>query len=420
MDVVDEQVRKDILNARGNIVVSASAGSGKTTIMIKKIIKKLEEVSDHRTVAAITFTIKATEEIKKKLKQQRSNDKNVIVMTNDSFIEYEIIRPFLLDVFDENFSKDFVISYEANVKFNSFDEGLLTLKKFNKLGTYSNSTKKNFKFELAKKILIESKAAQEYLKSKYVMIFLDEYQDSDMDMHNLFMYIKNNLLINLFIVGDSKQAIYLWRGAQKNIFSKLEDEGMNKFELVTNFRSHFEIVNYANLIHNKSQFIDYYPNTVTHTVLCKTNDHINSIIKLCESGTIDKNKEITIIININNHAKIIANKLNEQGFDFIFIPKTPLDDGSENSTILKAIACYLLDENYSIYDIAEVLRIEQSKTYLDKIAKLFDPLKKVIPLLNSQSKNDIYDTFIQFIDRFNTDLGATINNEEKNIIRKYY
>ena len=39
MEIVDEQVRKDILGASGNIIVSASAGSGKTTIMVNKILK---------------------------------------------------------------------------------------------------------------------------------------------------------------------------------------------------------------------------------------------------------------------------------------------------------------------------------------------------------------------------------------------
>lgn len=58
MEIVDEQVRKDILAASGNIIVSASAGSGKTTIMVNKILKKMSEISDHKTVAAITFTVK--------------------------------------------------------------------------------------------------------------------------------------------------------------------------------------------------------------------------------------------------------------------------------------------------------------------------------------------------------------------------
>ena len=50
------------------------------------------------------------------------------------------------------------------------------------------------------------------MKAKYYRIYIDEYQDSDRDMHNLFMYICKKLEIPLFIVGDLKQSIYGWRG----------------------------------------------------------------------------------------------------------------------------------------------------------------------------------------------------------------
>ena len=81
--------------------------------------------------------------------------------------------------------------------------------------------KNNFKFELALFILKNSKACKEYLKYKYKMIFIDEYQDSDSMMHELFMYLNSELGIDIFIVGDVKQAIYLWRGAKEDIFDKI-------------------------------------------------------------------------------------------------------------------------------------------------------------------------------------------------------
>ena len=100
------------------------------------------------------------------------------------------------------------------------------------------------------------------------MLFLDEFQDSDTDMYNFFMYLKNELEIDLFIVGDEKQAIYLWRGAQRNIFRLLEDENIQSFELITNFRSHPEIVNYANLMHNNAQFnVEYIGGGAAHCSL---------------------------------------------------------------------------------------------------------------------------------------------------------
>lgn len=414
MEIVDAQVRKDILNMRGSLVISASAGSGKTTIMIKKILEMMPYITDHRIIAAITFTVKATEEIKRKFIESGEN-KNIVVMTNDSFIEFEIIRPFIKDAFKEGYRNDFLISYDNSSKFNSFEEGMKFLESNNKLGLYRNV--RNFKFELAKKILENSQAAREYFKYKYIMLFLDEYQDSDLDMHNLFMYIKNELNIDLFIVGDGKQAIYLWRGAQRNIFNTLEhEEGITMFELVTNFRSHPEIVNYANLMHNVSQFNSTYDEKVENVIHCRTLDHIQSINALCDLEVIDRKKSIAIISNFNKDAKEITDRLNEIGFNFIFIPRTPLDDGSENSHILKGMASYILDINYSIYDLAEVLRIEQKRSVLNTIEKILNPISEMIPINADDSIENVFDVFYEAIKDFENFLGLNISLEESKLL----
>lgn len=411
MEIVDLQERQDILDISGSIVVSASAGSGKTTILVDKIIRKLSEIKDHQTVAAITFTVKATAEIKNKVASKVS-DTDIVVMTNDSFIEFEIIRPFLRDAFGAEYSNTFMVSYEKSAKSSSFAKGLEVLKRVNKLGTY-HDIKRNFKFELASEILLNSQAAREYFKAKYAMLFLDEYQDSDMDMHNFFMYVKNELDIDLFIVGDVKQAIYLWRGAQKDIFSLLVDEGMNHFELVTNFRSHPEIVNYANLMHNDSQFNGSYMDEVQHVIHCKTNSFGESFKILCESGELDISKSITIIANVNAYAKGVADELNELGFNFIFIPVTPLDSSTENSHTLKAIACFILDNDYSIYDLVEALRIDQRRAVLNAIENILDPLNKLIPLKDGKSRYDIQSEFFEVLAQFNSYLGSTISEAEQ-------
>lgn len=408
MEIIDANVRKEILNFNGSIVVSASAGSGKTTIMVEKIKKKVNEILDHKTVAAITFTVKATEEIKKKANLLGIN-KEFIVMTNDSFVEYEIIRPFLSDAYGRDYQKSFIISYDISDRFVSFDQGMKLLIEQNKLGTYRNKHN-NFKFELARNVLSRSQAAREYIQSKYVSLFLDEYQDSDMNMHELFMYIKNMLKIDLFIVGDTKQAIYLWRGAHRDIFSLLKDEKMQFFELVTNFRSDFEIVNYANLLHNPLQFKIYEKN-VNCVVHCITNNYIDSIVHLLEKGELDANKSITIISNINSEAQSIANDLNERGYNFIFIPKTPIDDSIDHSSILRVICCYILDPKYSVYDITSLLRIEQTRTVLNKIENILKQITQLIPLSVDTSKSEIrkpfFDILNKFSEFFSLNIGAS-------------
>lgn len=414
MPIVDAEVRKEILNTSGSIVVSASAGSGKTTIMIHKILKKLAGTTDHRTVAAITFTIKATEEIRKKA-NEKGVVKEFVVMTNDSFVEQEIIRPFLITAFDVSYNNDFLVTYDRQQKFSSFDEGVERLRRENKLGVYFNN-EKNFKFELAKRILEQSQAAREYFKARYSMLFLDEYQDSDLDMHELFMYIKNELDIDLFIVGDAKQAIYLWRGAQKNIFSLLEQEDFSEFELIHNFRSHFEIVNYANAIHDFSQFVETDNEDVTRVIHCITNDGINSIDKMFKSEELDIKKSITIIANVHDDAKKISDRLNELGYHFIYIPRTPLDDSSEHSHILLAIVRYVIDVNYSVYDIAEILRIEQIKSVLNKIEELLAPLKSIVSTRSDLDEKIIRNLIDRFVNGFNDYFDLEINSSEIDLL----
>ena len=65
MNLTDTQRR--IIDTPGNLVVMASAGTGKTFTMVKKIEKEINENSDYKVIAAITFTIKAANEIKERI-----------------------------------------------------------------------------------------------------------------------------------------------------------------------------------------------------------------------------------------------------------------------------------------------------------------------------------------------------------------
>ena len=48
-------VQKEIVDLSGNMIVSASAGTGKTHTMVSKIEKEIEENHTHKVIAAITF-----------------------------------------------------------------------------------------------------------------------------------------------------------------------------------------------------------------------------------------------------------------------------------------------------------------------------------------------------------------------------
>ena len=67
-DTLTEEQRKAVLQNDGNALVSASAGSGKTFVMIERVIRLiLEGKADADSILAVTYTKLAAEEMKEKL-----------------------------------------------------------------------------------------------------------------------------------------------------------------------------------------------------------------------------------------------------------------------------------------------------------------------------------------------------------------
>ncbi len=65
MAFTEEQLRA--IEAEGKVIVSASAGSGKTTVMIERIIRKIIAGTKIEEILAVTFTKKAAAQMKEKL-----------------------------------------------------------------------------------------------------------------------------------------------------------------------------------------------------------------------------------------------------------------------------------------------------------------------------------------------------------------
>lgn len=382
----DNEIRKEILSSEENMIILAGAGSGKTTLLTNKITDYVEKNKTHyKKIAAITFTNKATNEIKLKLKGKINGN---FIGNNDSFVEQEIIRPFLSDAYGEEYSNEFIVTYKTD-KFNFYNEGLNTLKNKKILASY-NESKKNFKFQLALNILKKSKVARQFIQAKYNRIFIDEYQDCDEDMHNLFMYIKE-LGAKLFIVGDTKQSIYSWRGANPKLFEEIYngDNDFKKYELFINFRCSKGIQNYSNIIQYRD--IDKYQGN---------NDDIDDVILLSNDYDIrdaieklDIEKDIAVLVRSNAEAEKIKNELNSYGYNFTFVPKTPLDElSTNNKNILIEIAKYSKDEKYTHYDFVNTLPREVSGKEILILKEIIQPLKSTL------EKEEIENILIKLFD----------------------
>ena len=66
VNLTEEQ--RAAVESRGKVIVSASAGSGKTFVMIRKLVNAVVGGADLDDVLAVTFTKKAAAQLKEKLR----------------------------------------------------------------------------------------------------------------------------------------------------------------------------------------------------------------------------------------------------------------------------------------------------------------------------------------------------------------
>ncbi|WP_163527359.1 UvrD-helicase domain-containing protein [Halobacillus ihumii] len=368
---VDKDIRDKILTTEGNIVISASAGTGKTYTTIKRIIKDVEEINNYQTFAAVTFTRKAAKEIINRLGPNKGEG---FVGTNDNFIWLEVIQPFMYDVYGMDFRIEIKPDFSDENQVKTFNDGIDKIKNTKLMCKYRDR-KKNFAFQLALEILKNSHSARRYMKAKYYRVYIDEYQDSDEDMHKFFMYLSDELEIPLFIVGDSKQSIYGWRGAYSDGFTELfTKQTFKEFELWHNFRSNKVIQNYSNIFMESVR--KHYHQTEFNNEVIAFKFGIDSEAIAYINEWIDVSKKCAFLNFRNDNAEKWSNRLSESGLPFVFIPGSPLDYAnleSEHIWIARAIAHYIFQYRYSEYDfrdeipMPEVYRISDIKMLLKEI-----------------------------------------------------
>lgn len=89
-------------------------------------------------------------------------------------------------------------------------------------------------------------------KTSLKMILVDEFQDLSPTQWQLIFSLAQGQGNRLFLVGDPKQSIYGFRGADVGVFNQgtrtVLDAGGDTVELTYNFRSHQEVVGYLNAV----------------------------------------------------------------------------------------------------------------------------------------------------------------------------
>ncbi len=362
-------MQKEIITIPGNFVVRASAGTGKTHTMVNKIAKEIDDNHSHKVVAAITFTIKAAQEIKDRLSVDIIQH---FIGTNNSFAIEEVIKPFMKDVYGTDFDIDMSTDYSAKVE--TYQEGTEKIRTEGILCSYHDN-KRDFIFDLAQHIVENSLVCRLYLQAKYFKIYIDEYQDCDKSMHKFFMYLCEELNIETFVVGDEKQSIYIWRGAYPEAFKGIWDKpNFERRFMGDNFRSCPQIQNYSNLLCEETRG------------LYEATENLDNIVWLTPTTTnwatevvsqIDSSKKTALLRFSNDNARIGADELTATGIEYIYIPQTPIADiTTDTAWLYSAIAKSIIIEKYSAYDLISEIPVEgnESRKTVSTIKKILNDM----------------------------------------------
>jgi len=143
--------------------------------------------------------------------------------------------------------------------------------------------------------LLDNKEICNKLHNKYKHIYIDEYQDTDHMQYNIASKLTklNGLFPNdsaLFLVGDPKQSIYRFRGAEPELYKTTMDEfdadknNCKIYKLDINFRSNSKILDYVNNVYSKPTLLLTDPNKNEYSCMLPANKNIINLGEICSEN----------------------------------------------------------------------------------------------------------------------------------------
>lgn len=304
LDDFNQEQKKAIISSSKNVLCIAGAGSGKTTVLTKRIdfLTKFRSVKQEK-ILAITFTRKAKQEME--LRLNTLGIENISVETFNSFCE-KVLKKYGDKIYDKQVRvaqyKDKIATVSSALKglgvpFETFYDDYFNKRQLrekskddlffifvNDIFTvidyfknleqeitpfYENATKSTEK-RVSKIVCDVARIVEKSLSKlglrdfsdqvidclklyrqfpnlipEFDHVLVDEYQDVNLIQVEFLKVLKSK---NLFVVGDPRQAIYGWRGSEIKFIMDFPSE-FKETEVIflkKNYRSDKKIVDFTN------------------------------------------------------------------------------------------------------------------------------------------------------------------------------
>lgn len=288
-----------VVNATtGPCLVIAGAGSGKTRVIINKILNLINSGIPDRNIYAVTFTNKAAKEMNERLRHElrekcavhistfhtlgleiirnehrHLNLKQKVILT-DTHDQRVLLRDLLLhsqlesnideeiDIAQAFISKaknDLYLPGDLPRNAKEFSDNPIFIKMYNHLTkiyhyyfAYMQSISA-LDFDdlifLPTLLLTHNPEMRNKYNKRVQYLLVDEYQDTNTSQYELVKLLVGQHQ-NFTVVGDDDQSIYSWRGAQPENLNRLKEDfpKLRVFFLEQNYRSTENILHAANVL----------------------------------------------------------------------------------------------------------------------------------------------------------------------------
>lgn len=283
--------RQVVGHGEGALLVVAGPGSGKTRVLTERVRRLLGDPIQHFRVLALTFTNKAANEMKGRLNDVPDILKRAFVGTLHSFCMEVLANrgkpigvdglPNIFESFDDRkqvlanaarsdpklstLLKSSGDTKEQQRTLSRWLERISELKNGLVLAAMVEDENERLLYEgydaqlrasaaldyddlllLTYRLFEERPKVADFYRRQYKYICIDEAQDLNEAQYRLLTSLCGSEFRNVLMVGDPKQAIYVWNGADPKYLDLFErDFKAKKISLTENFRSSKTVVSAA-------------------------------------------------------------------------------------------------------------------------------------------------------------------------------
>jgi len=406
---LNREQKEAVTNTDGPMIILAGAGSGKTRVLTYKVIYLINEKGiDASNILMVTFTNKAANEMKERIRKLLKNEKLPTVSTFHSLCA-KILRVegnrvgfgSNFAIYDEEDQKETIKTclndlglspkeYKPSSILNTISQAkneLIDANEYPQLARghfqetvakvyflYQKKLQENNAFDFDDLILktvnifnLNSQILEKY-QNKFRYILVDEYQDTNHAQYSLTKLLSSGWK-NICVVGDFSQSIYSFRGADFQNLSKFKEDFLNTktFALSQNYRSTQRILDAASAVIAKNN---------THPVLkLWTKNQVGEDLTVYESLNEEKEGEF-VTLQIQN---LKYQNPDLKYSDFAVLYRTNAQSRSIEEIFLHNSIPYILIggtrfyERKEIKDILALLKVlanPKDKTSLKRIEKI--------------------------------------------------